>query len=122
MFGIAIYAAYGMTETVTHCITGKPQEQLPVRSMGHVTPGYEIAVVDKESGELCTDGQTGGEQVYFDRVDQRQQSRKGQKPARSPNAITSAIEPPYLRFNVSKRETRCSSAASCSGSRSNFSA
>jgi len=59
MFGIAVYAAYGMTETVTHCITGKPQEQLPTRSMGHVTPGYEIAVVDKETGELCTDGQTG---------------------------------------------------------------
>jgi carnitine-CoA ligase len=59
MFGIAIYAAYGMTETVTHCITGKPQEQLPFRSMGHVTPGYEIAVVDKETGVLCTDGQTG---------------------------------------------------------------
>ena len=59
MFGIAVYAAYGMTETVTHCITGKPQEKLPTRSMGHVTPGYEIAVVDKETGALCTDGQTG---------------------------------------------------------------
>lgn len=59
LFGIAIYAAYGMTETVTHCITGKPQEQLPTRSMGHVTPGYEIAVVDKETGELCSAGQTG---------------------------------------------------------------
>jgi crotonobetaine/carnitine-CoA ligase len=59
MFGIAVYAAYGMTETVTHCITGKPQEQLPARSMGHVTPGYEIAVVDKDTGALCTEGQTG---------------------------------------------------------------
>jgi crotonobetaine/carnitine-CoA ligase len=57
--GIAIYAAYGMTETVTHAITGKPGEQLPARSMGHVTPGYEIAVVDRETGELCTDGRTG---------------------------------------------------------------
>ena len=28
------------TETVTHCITGKPQERLPTRSMGHVTPGF----------------------------------------------------------------------------------
>ena len=27
--------------------------------MGHVTPGYEIAVVDKETGELCTEGETG---------------------------------------------------------------
>ena len=58
-FGIDVYAAYGMTETVTHCITGKPAEQLPARSMGHVTPGYEIAVVDKDSGQLCTDGSTG---------------------------------------------------------------
>ena len=57
--GIGIYAAYGMSETVTHCITGKPEEQLPMRSMGHVTPGYEIAVVDQETGELCTDGRTG---------------------------------------------------------------
>jgi crotonobetaine/carnitine-CoA ligase len=57
--GIGIYAAYGMSETVTHCITGKPEEQLPMRSMGHVTPGYEIAVVDQETGDLCTDGRTG---------------------------------------------------------------
>ncbi len=59
MFGIDVYAAYGMTETVTHAITGKPIEQLPDRSMGHVTPGYEIAVVDKETGELCAEGVTG---------------------------------------------------------------
>jgi crotonobetaine/carnitine-CoA ligase len=59
MFGIDVYAAYGMTETVTHAITGKPSERLPVRSMGHVTPGYEIAVVDKDTGELCAEGQTG---------------------------------------------------------------
>jgi crotonobetaine/carnitine-CoA ligase len=59
MFGIKMYAAYGMTETVTHAISGKPSEQLPLRSMGHVTPGYEIAVVDKETGTLCGEGQTG---------------------------------------------------------------
>jgi crotonobetaine/carnitine-CoA ligase len=59
MFGIDIYAAYGMTETVTHCITGKSSEQLPTRSMGHVTPGYEIAVVNQETGELCAEGETG---------------------------------------------------------------
>ncbi len=59
MFGIRVYAAYGMTETVTHAITGKPMEELPSRSMGHVTPGYEIAVVDKENGRLCAEGETG---------------------------------------------------------------
>ena len=58
-FGIQLYAAFGMTETVTHAIAGKPSECLPPRSMGHVTPGYEIAVVDKETGELCGEGQTG---------------------------------------------------------------
>ncbi len=58
-FGISVYAAYGMTETVTHAITGKPAEQLPIRSMGHVTPGYEIAVVDNVTGQLCGEGQTG---------------------------------------------------------------
>lgn len=59
MFGIDVYAAYGMTETVTHAITGKPSEHLPTRSMGRVSPGYELAVVDKESGELRAEGETG---------------------------------------------------------------
>ncbi len=59
MFGIAVYAAYGMTETVTHAITGRPTERLPSRSMGRVSPGYEIAVVDKETGRLCAEGETG---------------------------------------------------------------
>jgi crotonobetaine/carnitine-CoA ligase len=59
LFGIDVYAAYGMTETVTHCVTAKPSEKLPTRSMGHVTPGYEIAVVSKETGELCAEGETG---------------------------------------------------------------
>ena len=59
MLGISVYAAFGMTETVTHAIVGKPNEQLPDRSMGHVAPGYEIAVVDKETGSLCTEGEPG---------------------------------------------------------------
>ncbi len=59
LFGIEVYAAYGMTETVTHAIAGKPTEELPSRSMGHVTPGYELAIVDKETGRLCGEGETG---------------------------------------------------------------
>jgi crotonobetaine/carnitine-CoA ligase len=59
MFGVKIYAAYGMTETVTHAISGKPEERLPERSMGHPTPGYEIAIVDKDTGALCAPGETG---------------------------------------------------------------
>jgi crotonobetaine/carnitine-CoA ligase len=59
LLGIEVYAAFGMTETVTHSITGKPKEQLPSRSMGHVSPGYEIAVVDQDTGRLCGEGQSG---------------------------------------------------------------
>jgi carnitine-CoA ligase len=59
MFGLDVYAAYGMTETVIHAITAKPMENLPMRSMGHVTPGYELAVVDKDTGILCSEGETG---------------------------------------------------------------
>jgi crotonobetaine/carnitine-CoA ligase len=59
MLGLAVYAAYGMTETVIHATNGKPSEHLPERSMGHVTPGYEFAVVDQETGALCSEGETG---------------------------------------------------------------
>jgi crotonobetaine/carnitine-CoA ligase len=58
-FGIGVYAAYGMTETVTHAINGKPYEALTGGSMGRVAHGYEIAVVDKESGRLCAEGEVG---------------------------------------------------------------
>ena len=50
MCGIDVYAAYGMTETVIHATNGRPADRLPERSMGHITPGYEIAVVDKDTG------------------------------------------------------------------------
>jgi crotonobetaine/carnitine-CoA ligase len=58
-FGIGVYAAYGMTETVTHAINGKPYEALQAGSMGRVGHGYEIAVVDKETGRLCGEGEVG---------------------------------------------------------------
>lgn len=53
LLGIEVYAAFGMTETVTHSITGKPKERLPSRSMGHVSPGYEMLVVDQDTGRVC---------------------------------------------------------------------
>jgi crotonobetaine/carnitine-CoA ligase len=56
---LAVYACYGMTETVIHAISGRPQDGWPYGSMGHPTPGYEIAIVDKETGELCGEGHTG---------------------------------------------------------------
>ncbi len=59
VFGCEVYAAYGMTETVIHAITGKPSEHPELMSMGRVTPGYELAVVDQATGELCEVGRTG---------------------------------------------------------------
>ena len=59
MLGIDVYAAYGMTETVIHATNGKPSQRLPERSMGHITPGYEFAVVDKDTGAVCAEGEPG---------------------------------------------------------------
>ncbi len=58
-FGISVYAAYGMTETVTHAINGKPSEPLLPGSMGRIAAGYEIAIVDEETGRLCGEGEPG---------------------------------------------------------------
>ena len=58
-FGLSVYAAYGMTETVTHAINGKPSEPLLPGSMGRVANGYEIAVVDQDTGRLCHEGEPG---------------------------------------------------------------
>jgi crotonobetaine/carnitine-CoA ligase len=59
MFGLDVYSAYGMTETVTHAVTGKPTEDLTPGSIGRAAPGYEVAIVDKETGELCLGGEPG---------------------------------------------------------------
>jgi crotonobetaine/carnitine-CoA ligase len=59
MCGIDVYAAYGMTETVIHATNGRPADRLPERSMGHITPGYEFLVVDRDTGALCAVGETG---------------------------------------------------------------
>ncbi|MDE3203711.1 MAG: AMP-binding protein [Acidobacteriota bacterium] len=58
-FGVGVYAAYGMTETVTHAINAKPYEPVLPGSMGRVGHGYEIAVVDKVTGRLCGEGEPG---------------------------------------------------------------
>jgi carnitine-CoA ligase len=58
-FGLSVYAAYGMTETVTHAINGKPSEPNLPGTMGRVAHGYEIAIVDKDTGRLCSEGEPG---------------------------------------------------------------
>ena len=58
-FGLGVYAAYGMTETVIHAINGKPYEPVMPGSMGRVGQGYEIAVVEQDTGRLCSEGEVG---------------------------------------------------------------
>lgn len=58
-FGVGVYAAYGMTETVIHAVNAKPYEPVMAGSMGRVAHGYEVAIVDKVTGRLCSVGETG---------------------------------------------------------------
>ncbi len=51
--------AYGMTETVIHATNDNPGRMVPKGSMGKPTPGYELLVVDRDTGEICRDGQPG---------------------------------------------------------------
>jgi crotonobetaine/carnitine-CoA ligase len=57
--GFRVVPAYGMTETVIHATNDNPGRMVPKGSMGKPTPGYELLIVDRETGELCTDGRPG---------------------------------------------------------------
>ena len=57
--GFRVVPAYGMTETVIHATNDNPSRMVPKGSMGRPTPGYELLVVDRETGEVCTDGRPG---------------------------------------------------------------
>jgi crotonobetaine/carnitine-CoA ligase len=54
-----VVPAYGMTETVIHATTDSPGRMVPKGSMGKPTPGYELLLVDRDTGEVCRDGQPG---------------------------------------------------------------
>jgi carnitine-CoA ligase len=57
--GVDIIPAYGMTETVIHATGWVPNRLIPQGSMGKPTPGYEVLVVDQDTGEICEPGQVG---------------------------------------------------------------
>jgi carnitine-CoA ligase len=57
--GMRVVPAYGMTETVIHATNDNPGRMVPKGSMGKPTPGYELVVVDRDTGEVCRDGQPG---------------------------------------------------------------
>ena len=57
--GMRVIAAYGMTELVTHCVHSNPFETYPDMAMGKVSPGYEMLVVNHETGGLAKPGEMG---------------------------------------------------------------
>ena len=83
--GFRFIGAYGMTETVTHCIhTEMRGERMPARSMGKPTPGYQALVVNPETGEICSDGSIGelwirgvrGQQLFLEYFDNDEANAK----------------------------------------------
>ncbi len=84
-FGFRVLAAYGMTETVTHCVHSEVEgERNPARSMGKPTPGYQFLVVNPDTEELCTEGQIGelrvrgvrGQQLFLEYFDNPEANAK----------------------------------------------
>jgi crotonobetaine/carnitine-CoA ligase len=57
--GFRVVPAYGMTETVIHATNDNPGRMVPRGSMGKPTPGYELLVVDSDTGEICRQGEPG---------------------------------------------------------------
>ncbi len=85
VFGFRVLAAYGMTETVTHAIHTEVKGLYnPSKAMGHATPGYQLAVVNPETGELCRDGSIGelwvrgvrGQQIFLEYFDNPEANAK----------------------------------------------
>ena len=88
-FGFKVLAAYGMTETVTHCVHSEVEgERNPARSMGKPTAGYQFLVVDPETGAVCTDGSIGelwvrgvrGQQLFLEYFDNDEANAKAFTP------------------------------------------
>lgn len=57
--GLKTTASYGMTETVTQVTRNDFCQSYPSGSMGKAAPGYEIMVVNPDTGSLCAEGETG---------------------------------------------------------------
>jgi crotonobetaine/carnitine-CoA ligase len=57
-FGIATFGWWGMTETITHGITGDPTVQDPRMGIGRPSPGYDIAI-RRPDGSPAQPGERG---------------------------------------------------------------
>ena len=58
-FKVRTFACWGMTETVAHGTRSDLYQDSPDRNIGLPTPGYEYAIIDEETGELCAPGVNG---------------------------------------------------------------
>ncbi|MEZ5079051.1 MAG: AMP-binding protein, partial [Thermoleophilia bacterium] len=57
--GMRVMATYGMTELVGHCIRSSPNETYPDMAMGRVAPGYEMLIMNHETGRPAEVGEMG---------------------------------------------------------------
>ena len=57
--GMRVMACYGMTELVGHCIRSTHHESYPDMAMGRVAPGYEMMIVNHETGAPAEVGEMG---------------------------------------------------------------
>lgn len=53
------HSIYGSSETVTHAICTNVYRDCPAGVLGKTVPGYEVQVIDPETGEVCNSGETG---------------------------------------------------------------
>ncbi|MCR9184015.1 MAG: acyl--CoA ligase [Halieaceae bacterium] len=53
------YACWGMTEMVSNATRSCEFQEYPRNSIGKPVPGYNLAIVNPETGELCGEGETG---------------------------------------------------------------
>jgi crotonobetaine/carnitine-CoA ligase len=75
---------WGMTETVIHSTRTDTKQHFPNGTMGKPTPGYEFAIVNPDTGELCDDGSIGellvrgtrGVQLFLEYYDNEEAMQK----------------------------------------------
>ncbi|OYO16551.1 ATP-dependent acyl-CoA ligase [Enemella dayhoffiae] len=66
-FGVTTFCTWGMTETVTHATRSDLGLDSPELSIGMVSPGYELAIVDPETGRPSAPGVNGDLHVRGER-------------------------------------------------------
>lgn len=58
-WNVPTFATWGMTETVTHATRSFLDKDCPEMNIGVPSPGYEFAIVDPETGNVCEPGVNG---------------------------------------------------------------